>query len=144
MHPELLPHVKNRRGRGGKRSDLQDRYFRSSWEANWARYLNWLISIGEIEKWEFEVDTFEFPVKRGSRFYLPDFKIFNKNGSIEYHEVKGWMDPVSATKIKRMAKYYPKVKLVIIDKSYYRSVAKKISSIIPGWEGERGHACRMD
>lgn len=100
-------------------------YFRSSWEVNYARYLEWLVSKKEIEKWEYEVDTFWFEkIKRGVRSYLPDFKVFNKNGSYEYHEVKGWMDGKSKTKIKRMAKYYPKVKLIIIGKDEYKSVAK--------------------
>lgn len=143
-HPELLPQSRGRRGNGGKRANLDNRYFRSSWEANWARYLNWLVSLGEIIKWEYEVDEFEFPVKRGGRFYLPDFKVFNKDGTIEYQEVKGWMDPRSATKLARMRKYHPGVKLVLIDKNYYRSVAKKVSSIIPGWESERGRVCRND
>lgn len=126
------------RGRGGKRADLADRYFRSSWEANWARYLNWLISLGEIKSWEYEVDTFEFmEIKRGARFYTPDFKVFARDGSFVYHEVKGWMDPTSKTKLKRMTKYYPEVKVILIDRPYYRDVAKKLFGVIPGWEGKR-------
>lgn len=122
-------------GKGGKRTDLGNVYFRSSWEANWARYLNWLLEQGEICKWEFEPDTFAFHlIKRGTRFYTPDFKVFNKNGSIEYHEIKGWMTPESRTKLKRMAKYYPEIKVVLIDKKHYRSVADKMKRVIANWE----------
>lgn len=121
--------------RGGKREDLSNQYFRSAWEANWARYLTWLKSIGEIRAWEFEVVTFEFAkIKRGTRFYTPDFKVTNKDGSVEYHEVKGYMDQRSATKLKRMAKYYPLTRIVLIDKAAYSSVAKKVSGLIAGWE----------
>ncbi|MBX9679000.1 MAG: DUF1064 domain-containing protein [Gemmataceae bacterium] len=123
------------RGKGGRRADLENRYFRSSWEANYARYLNWLVSIGEIERWEYEVDTFEFSkIKRGTRFYTPDFKIHSKDGTCEYHEVKGWMDPISATKLKRMAKYYPGIKVVVIGRKYYQSLAKKVSGVVLNWE----------
>jgi hypothetical protein len=122
-----------RTSNGGTRADL-GRYFRSSWEANYARYLNWLIKVGEIVSWTYEPDTFEFPVKRGNRFYVPDFKLVNRNGSIEYHEVKGWMDPQSATKLKRMAKYYPAVKIVLIDKEQYTAIARQVSRMIPNWE----------
>ena len=123
------------RGKGGRRADLGNQYFRSRWEANWARYLNWLQSLGEIQSWKFEVDTFEFKaIKRGSRFYVPDFRVMNRNGSIEYHEIKGYMDARSATKLKRMKKYYPTVKLVLIGKSEYQAVATKVSKMIAGWE----------
>jgi hypothetical protein len=125
----------NRHPRGGKRSDLGGRYFRSGWEANYARYLNWLIEKKQILKWEFEPDTFEFhKIRRGSKFYTPDFKVFEIDGSYAYHEVKGYMDSRSATKIKRMRKYYPNEKLIIVDSPAYRSIAKQMKNILPGWE----------
>jgi hypothetical protein len=118
----------------GKRADLEDRYFRSSWEANYCRYLNWLISIGEIIKWEYEVDTFEFPVKKGNRFYTPDFKVYEKGNIIVYHEIKGYMDANSQTKLKRMAKYYPNIKVIVIDSSQYYAIARQVKNFIVGWE----------
>ena len=117
----------------GVRDDLG--YFvRSGWEANYARYLKWLVSKNQIKCFEYEPDTFWFEeIKRGVRSYLPDFKVTNNDGSIEYHEVKGYMDDKSKTKIARMAKYYPQIKLIIVDKKYYNSI-KKISRMIPNWE----------
>lgn len=120
---------------GGKRDDLNGQYFRSGWEANYARYLNWLIERKEIQRWEFEPDTFEFEgIKRGSKFYTPDFKVFENDGTYKYHEVKGWMDAKSKTKLKRMAKYHPQETIVLIDSPVYRSIAKAMKSIIPNWE----------
>lgn len=108
---------------------------RSGWEANYARYLNWLKSTGNIRGWEYEPDTFEFvAIKRGTRFYTPDFKVTNNNGSVEYHEVKGWMDRASKTKLKRMAKYYPDIKIVVIDAPVYRQIANVIGKSLPNWE----------
>lgn len=115
---------------GGKK-----KYFRSLWEANYARYLEFLKQHNEIKEWEHEPDTFWFRnIKRGCRSYLPDFKITNNNGSIEYHEVKGWYDNRSKTKIKRMAKYYPEVKLIVIFGKQYQSIAKQMKNIIKDWE----------
>lgn len=128
------PQTKHRRGIGGYRGDL-NMYFRSTWEANYARYLNLLKKLKIINDWKFEVDTFEFPVKRGSRFYTPDFKIFNDDNSIEYHEVKGYMDQRSSTKLKRMKKYYPNIPIILIDKEYYSRIGRKYSSLIENWEG---------
>lgn len=126
---------RNVRSKAGRRSDIGNQYFRSAWEANYARYLNWLKARGEIKNWEYEPETFEFhKIKRGSRFYLPDFRVTNKNDSQEYHEVKGWMDQKSKTKLARMAKYYPKVPLILIDTTQYRSLARQVSAMIPNWE----------
>lgn len=110
-------------------------YTRSKWESNYARYLEWLASKDMIKSWEYEPDTFWFEnIKRGVRSYLPDFKVTNNDGSIEYHEVKGWMDPRSKTKLKRMKKYHPTVKLVLIDSERYKGIAKTVSHIVPDWQ----------
>ncbi len=115
---------------GGRR-----KFFRSRWEANYARYLNWLEEKGQILKWEHEPITFWFEgVKRGCVSYLPDFRVTETSGEIVYYEVKGWMDDRSKTKLKRMAKYHPTVKLVVIREKDYREVERKLSSLIDGWE----------
>jgi hypothetical protein len=100
------PATHTRRGHGGKRADIRNgMYFRSSWEANYARYLTWLMENRQIENWEYEIDTFEFTeIKKGSRFYTPDFLVYNCDGTTEYHEVKGYMDARSRTKMNRMKK----------------------------------------
>lgn len=126
---------RNTARRGGRREDLGGLYVRSAWEANYARYLNWLQAQGEILSWEFEPDTFEFHrIKRGTRFYTPDFKVTNKDGSVEYHEVKGWMDPASKTKLDRMGRYYPAVKIIVIDGPVYRALARQLHGLISTWE----------
>jgi len=115
---------------GGKRN-----YYRSRWEANYARYLEWLRELGQILEWEHEPETFWFEgVKRGTVSYLPDFRVTETNGKIVYHEVKGWMDPKSKTKLRRMKKYHPDVSLILIDSKAYRKLAKQVDGIIYGWE----------
>ena len=116
----------------GTRSDIGI-YVRSSWEANYARYLNFLQTHGEIVSWLYEKETFEFPVKKGTRFYTPDFKVTNKRGEIEYHEVKGYMTQKGKTALTRMAKYYPHIKIVLIQKKEYGEISK-IKAMIPLWE----------
>ena len=124
------------RSKHGCRTDLDNKYFRSAWEANYARYLNFLKALGEIFKWEYEADTFWFEaIKRGTRSYTPDFKIWTKNASEPYYEeLKGWMDAKSKTKLSRMAKYYPNVKVVLVDEKKYRAIARSIRTMIPNWE----------
>ena len=121
--------------KGGKRSDLDGRYFRSMWEANYARYLKFLAAKSEILSWDYECKVFEFPgIKRGATEYRPDFLVVELDGSRSWHEVKGWMDPKSQTRIRRMAKYFPDEKLVLIDRSWFRRASEIIAGIVPGWE----------
>lgn len=123
------------RTRSGRREDLDGLYVRSAWEANYARYLNWLVAKGEIAEWSYEPKTFEFEkIKRGTRAYTPDFLVTFPDGRHEWHEVKGWMDDKSRVRMERMAKYYPDEKLVLIDAKWFREATKALRGLIPGWE----------
>ena len=111
--------------KGGKR------FFRSKWEANYALYLDFLIEQRQIKKWEYEVDTFIFEkIRFGTRSFRPDFKITKNNGDVEYHEVKGWMDSKSKTKLNRMRIYYPNVKIILIDRKAYEEIKNKVGRMI--------------
>ena len=123
------------RARGGRRADIDNRYFRSAWEANYARYLNFLVAKGEIAGWDFECKTFIFEaIKRGIRSYTPDFKLLMNDGSHVWHEVKGWMDQPSRTRLARMAKYFPEEKVIVVDATWFRSANKTLPGLIPHWE----------
>lgn len=124
------------RSHGAHRADLGGVFFRSSWEANYARYLNLLQRMKIVEVWEFEPRTFWFDgVKRGVISYLPDFCVKYRNDPVpEYVEIKGWVTPKDRTKWKRMAKYHPDVKLTIVREKEYLSIQNKWSGAIPEWE----------
>ena len=108
-----------------------DIYFRSKWEANYALYLDFLVKQNQIDSWEYEAKMFEFEqIRHGVTRYLPDFQITNNDGSTEYHEIKGYLDSRSKTKLRRMAKYYPKVKLILIDKEVYNDIKKKVGKLL--------------
>lgn len=116
------------RTKSGKRTDLNNVFFRSSWEANMARYYNY-VGI----RWMFEPKTFIFSdIKRGCVSYTPDFYLPDEN---RWVEVKGWMDEKSATKLKRFEKFYPieYSRLELITRKEYREF-EKFGRIIPGWE----------
>lgn len=116
--------------------EIADRrhYFRSRWEANYARYLQWLKERGDILEWEYEPETFWFEgIKRGVRSYLPDFRVHELNGSKPIHEVKGWMDARSKTTLKRMAKYHPDQTIILIREKDYKALSR-FSALVEGWE----------
>lgn len=111
------------------------KFYRSRWEANYARYLEWLKRIGQVVSWEHEPETFWFEgVKRGAVSYLPDFRVVEVDGSVAYHEVKGWMDDRSKTKIRRMAKYHPGITLIVVDEKAYRAIERYAKGFVDGWE----------
>jgi hypothetical protein len=120
----------------GRRADLDGRYFRSRWEANYARFLNWQVALGAVKEWQYECHTFWFEaITRGTRTYTPDFKVTYPDGRYEWHEVKGWMDAKSKTRLDRMRRYYPQEKLVLIDKEWFSWARKaRLPEIIPYWE----------
>ena len=100
-------------------------YARSDWERKYAFYLECSRGVQSIIDWEHEPETFWFEgIKRGTNNYKPDFKITFKDGTIEYHEVKGFYDNKSLTKIKRMKKYHPEIKLIMVDKGWFTNTWK--------------------
>jgi len=111
---------------GGKKC-----FFRSGWEVTYAQYLQILKKYKKIKEWEYEPETFWFEaIKRGVRSYLPDFRITENDGSVVFHEVKGFMDAKSKTKLKRMKKYHPDVKLYLVQDAQIKEIKKKFGSLL--------------
>ena len=104
--------------KGGYREDLKQ-YFKSKMEANIARYYRYtgVLYIYEYQEFEFK------GIKRGSRFYKPDFFLAVVN---QWVEVKGWFRKSDKTRLKRFKKYYPeefkRLRFIIPD-MYSRSKA---------------------
>lgn len=118
--------------RSGYRESLG--YFRSSWEANIARYLNYLKKNKIIKDWKYEPKRFIFDkIKRGTTSYLPDFQVFFKD-RIEWWEVKGYWRQKGKTAVRRFRKYFPEEILIIIAKKEYIEIQKEHSSQIKDWE----------
>lgn len=108
--------------------------YRSHWEVNYAYYLEFLKQRGDIAGWLYEDQVFYFDgIRRGTTNYTPDFKVIFKDGRHEWREVKGWLDPKSKTKLKRMKKYFPKEIVRLIDKNWFAANSSNLAAIVPGW-----------
>lgn len=108
----------------GKRPDIPGDYtFKSSYEANTARWLEL-----KKEQWTYEGKAFVFPrekLKRGPWMYLPDFYLGNPDSPSQIIEVKGYLDPASRAKLRRLKKYFPdSFKKLILLTSKNNKVAK--------------------
>ncbi len=115
--------------------------FKSKMEANWGRWLDFLTTNriksekgNLVTAWIYEPCRFWFPVARGTRTYVPDFLVLFQDGRLEFQETKGYMDKVSATQIRRFREHFPELTLWVVDDKTYRAVAKRIKTIVPGWE----------
>ena len=123
----------------GQRKDLGETFFRSRWEANYARYLNHLKDQGDIYEWEFEPHTFKFPDQTERPYsYTPDFRIYKtKHSKPEYHEIKGWMDELSKKKLALMNKHYLDVSLIVIGEPEYMALENEMGEQLLNWEFPR-------
>jgi hypothetical protein len=105
-------------------------FFRSTWEYYYCLFLQKLKIEKKILDYDHEPQGFWFEgIKRGVRSYLPDFRVKHLNGTYEFVETKGYMDSKSQTKIKRMAKYHPHIKLRIVDSEWFKKNLKDIKTL---------------
>lgn len=77
----------------------------------------------------------------GPKFYTPDFKVVYPDGSMEYHEIKGWMDQDSILRSRAMKVDHPRVIVKLIDRTKFKRIAKRYAKTIPGWEMSLNHGC---
>jgi hypothetical protein len=112
-----------------------EHFYRSLWEYNFACYLEYCKNQKQIKDWKYEPTRYCFKnyYKRGPYDYLPDFIVTNVDGSTTVYEVKGYMNSISRSKIKRFEKHYPELGIVsIIDKDWFKN-SKSYAGVIPGW-----------
>ena len=114
-------------GKGGIRKDL-NQFFRSTWEANYARVLN-LLNI----KWLYESKVFYFKDSKGELIdsYRPDFYLPETDG---YVEVKGYATPEFKKKWSLFREQYPDVKITLLDCKQYKKLESTYRSKIRNWE----------
>ena len=113
-------------------------FYRSKWEANYARYLQELKKAGIILSWEHEPDNFIMFTKEGKpTSYIPDFtviRLVDGKKYYNYHEVKGWVDDRSKYKIDEFKKRYGDCFLNVIYANEYKKIEKEVASKIEEWE----------
>lgn len=122
-HPEILERL--HKGNIEKRKFRKDlgSFFRSTWEANFARICNY-----EEEPWHYEAHKFKLS---NGKIYIPDFYLPYADW---YIEIKGYWYESSRNKVDMFKKEYPTKTLVIIDTAEYKYLTSRYSKIIDNWE----------
>lgn len=73
-------------------------------EAAYAQHLDLLVRAGELRGWSFE--EVKLRLAEGA-WYTPDFLIVRRDGSAEFHEVKGHMREAAALRLKLADERFP-------------------------------------
>ncbi len=73
-------------------------------ERKYALYLTTLQRSGQILRWDFEAEKLRLAEKT---FYSPDFRVIMPDGTIQFHEVKGFWRDDARVKIKVAAYSHP-------------------------------------
>lgn len=104
----------------------QRHWWRSRFEWRWAQYLEMLKTAGEVIRWNYESKKFEFQgIRSGTVFYLPDFLVWYVNEDILWHETKGHLIQKDVTKFRRMQKYHPDERIILVMQNIPKSKTKK-------------------
>lgn len=98
-------------------------YFRSRWEANFARVLT-----HQDKEWGYEPVTFQLTPTVS---YTPDFVC---EGTC--YELKGRWYKGQAEKIAMFREQHPELPFVLIEEAEYRELSRRWKMSIPGWEGK--------
>lgn len=106
--------------------------FRSQAEAIYAIYLENRMMDGEILMWQYEPRGFGFSVSKGAavKGYLPDFLVFHLNGTKEWVEIKGKLDPASRQKLDLFRQQVAPIKLIKTDSSEFANLKLKFKQKI--------------
>lgn len=99
---EFKPKKKNALGRGrtgGRRDGEMNKL-----ERDYAFVLEAKQNRGEIDRWDYEPEKLRLADRT---FYSPDFRVVMLDGTIEFHETKGFWEEDARVKIKVAAEQHP-------------------------------------
>jgi endogenous inhibitor of DNA gyrase (YacG/DUF329 family) len=108
----------------GRRPDLNNQFFRSTWEANFARICNLYGT-----KWEYEPKKFWLPELEA--YYYPDFYLPEIN---IYIEITGWENNLKKLKLESFAKNYPNISIIHIIGEIWYKYFRPYSLLLKEWE----------
>ncbi len=117
-------YASHNRGNSGKRLDLNNQFFRSTWEANFARICNEYNT-----EWLYESERFWLPELKS--FYHPDFFLPEVN---LYVEITGMMTERKLLKLQYFQKNYPEKVILHITQEDWRQYFAQFKPLVKEWE----------
>lgn len=136
---DIKPYTKGYKSnvQGWRNIGGRKKFYKSLWEINYARYLDYCKKRGLILRWYYEPELFKYPeemYEKGPYYYKPDFLVYLNETDRVWREVKGYMNYASMAKIRRFRENYPDERLEIIDEHWFKKALHTWRWEIPGWE----------
>lgn len=85
--------------------------YASSWEREYAAYLDRQKHQGQIQRWQYEAVSLNLAPKTK---YTPDFCVVNRQGIIEFHEVKGLFREAAKVRFRLAVHLFPQFRFFIV------------------------------
>lgn len=80
-------------------------------EQSYAQYLDWQVRVGSVSEYYFE----EFKIRLANRtWYTPDFLVVLADGTVQWHEVKGFMEDDAAVKLKVTSRLFWRFPVILV------------------------------
>ena len=76
-------------------------------ERRYSLHLATLKAAGEIHDWAFEPEKFRLANKGDACFYTPDFRLLLNDGTVEFHDTKGFLEEDANIKMKWFVQQHP-------------------------------------
>jgi hypothetical protein len=73
-------------------------------ETRWAAELELRRQVGQIARWDFEPEKLRLADRT---YYTPDFRVLLNDGTVEFHETKGFWEEDARVKFKVAAEQHP-------------------------------------
>jgi len=127
---ERISYLKFRKGERGKRkkpTKIRKSAYRSKLEMRYSGRLKLQFLDKRIKGWTFEPDKLQITFGNEPEYYIPDFRVTNLDGTVDYHETKcarfkkngKWKTPMKAKegllKLKIAADLYPDATFYLVE-----------------------------
>lgn len=80
---------------------------RNKLEARYEAHLGMLKAAGEIYDFAFEPEKFRLANEGDACYFTPDFRVLLNDGTVEFHDTKGFMEEDALIKIKWFVQQHP-------------------------------------
>ena len=100
-----------------RKSPVKHSDYRSNLERRYAEILEGRKIVGEIRMWLYEPASLQ--IGGGAR-YTPDFLVFNLDGSVEFHEVKGFWREAAKVRLRVAIEKFPMFGFFVVTNDRHR------------------------
>lgn len=109
-------------GKESPKPTARDDGYRSQWESDFARHLEFLRTDGKIIEWGYERIRLRIGKRSGRErmrapIFTPDFHVIEPGGRLKFYEVKGYYRESAKVRSAVAAEVFPNFVFIVVRKS---------------------------